>query len=844
MHNPVLDRSSQSAIPAPTIVAVVGPPGCGKSTLIRSLVRRYTKHSLSTVEGPITVVAGKQKRLTFLEGNCRKLPEALDVAKVADLVLLMIDASFGFEMETFEFLNCLQSHGMPKVIGVLTHLDSIKEVASQRRTKKTLKQRFWAEIYPGAKLFYFSGCHQQSQQYLPGEVLALSRFVSAMKFRPLQWHNTHPYLLVDRVERDDQGETIFFGYTRGTAFRGASVHLPGVGDLQLEEIRALPDPCPFPDTEKKKSLKYRERLLYAPMSDVSGILYDKDAVYVTIPNNSKSSGAGVDIPKSEDIEISLLSGGVPLATKEERRPAVFSRASDAEEELQDGEAEQEDEHIESEDDWLKLKKEEGSVSDESSEDELPGSLSDRFTTQSAALIDRYEGDAEGEQQSSKSGDQEATTAFATAKAENSRQMQRNRDAFLGETDPTAKNSITGVPAGSYVRCRLRGVPVEFLRFLSPSSPIVIGGLLPGEEAMGYVQVRLKRHRWCSSSVLKSGEPLIFSAGWRRFQSVPIFSMRDAGTRNRMLKYTPQHMHCVATFWGPLAPPNSGILAVRSLDAAEKTFRISATGLVLEVASESAGIVKKLKLIGQPLQIHQNTAFVGGMFTSNLEVARFQGASLRTVSGIRGSVKRALASPEGAFRAIFEDRIQMSDLIFLRAWFPVPVPKFYLPMTELCLPTEQRTQWCGARLNRQVRAAMGIAAPSGNPDSHYHPIERPAVKFAPLVLPRSLQKSLPFASKPKESKRAALDRSNVATAVIRDPQERATVTLLQNLATLERARTEKRSEKALKRASAKKKEDEKREEAHKARNEGKRKAIYISQERATNKKHKKAHHKNK
>ncbi len=47
----------------------------------------------------------------------------VDVAKVADLVILCIDASFGFEMETFEMLNILQAHGFPKVMGVLTHLD-------------------------------------------------------------------------------------------------------------------------------------------------------------------------------------------------------------------------------------------------------------------------------------------------------------------------------------------------------------------------------------------------------------------------------------------------------------------------------------------------------------------------------------------------------------------------------------------------------------------------------------------------------------------------------------------------------------------------------------------------
>lgn len=80
-----------------------------------------------------------------------------DLAKIADLVLLMIDGSFGFEMETFEFLNILQVHGFPKVMGVLTHLDKFKNNKALRNVKKTLKQRFWVEIYQGAKLFYLSG---------------------------------------------------------------------------------------------------------------------------------------------------------------------------------------------------------------------------------------------------------------------------------------------------------------------------------------------------------------------------------------------------------------------------------------------------------------------------------------------------------------------------------------------------------------------------------------------------------------------------------------------------------------------------------------------------------------
>lgn len=62
-------------------------------------------------------------------------------------VLLLVDASFGFEMETFEFLNILQVHGFPRVMGVLTHLDVMKKNKSLQKTKKKLKQRFWTEIY-------------------------------------------------------------------------------------------------------------------------------------------------------------------------------------------------------------------------------------------------------------------------------------------------------------------------------------------------------------------------------------------------------------------------------------------------------------------------------------------------------------------------------------------------------------------------------------------------------------------------------------------------------------------------------------------------------------------------
>jgi ribosome biogenesis protein BMS1 len=167
----------------------------GKSTLLRDLVRHYVRQPMSTLTGPITIVTGKQRRVTFVEVR-NELTAMLDACKVVDLVLLLIDASYGFEMETFEFLHMCQAHGMPRVIGVLTHIDLITNKERVKRVKKELKHRFWTEVYQGAKLFYLT--RVRDDRYLKNEVKNLARFISVMKFRPLTWRSTHAYIVADR----------------------------------------------------------------------------------------------------------------------------------------------------------------------------------------------------------------------------------------------------------------------------------------------------------------------------------------------------------------------------------------------------------------------------------------------------------------------------------------------------------------------------------------------------------------------------------------------------------------------------------------------------------------------
>ena len=57
---------------------------------------------------------------------------------------------------------------------------------------------------------------------------------------------------------------------------------PGIGDFSVHNIADLPDPCPLPETLKKRTLIEKEKTIYAPMSGVGGIVYDKDAVYIDL----------------------------------------------------------------------------------------------------------------------------------------------------------------------------------------------------------------------------------------------------------------------------------------------------------------------------------------------------------------------------------------------------------------------------------------------------------------------------------------------------------------------------------------------------------------------------------
>ncbi|XP_063691057.1 uncharacterized protein LOC134823502 [Bolinopsis microptera] len=941
---PEVDRTPVD--PPPSLVAVVGPPKCGKTTLIKSLVKHYTKQNVNQVKGPLTVVTGKNRRCTFVECP-NDISSMIDVAKVADLVLLMVDANFGFEMEIFEFLNIAQAHGLPRIMGVLTHLDMMKANKAMNRTKRTLKHRFWTEVHQGAKLFYLSS--MSFDLYNKRDILNLARFISVMKFKVLSWRATHPYIVVDRVEDMTDPELIdknkkcdrsvgLYGWVRGANMKSdTSVHVCGVGDHVLSDISLLADPCPPPgkeNTTRRRTLNEKERLLYGPMAGVGGLIYDKDAIYIQTTERQKKN-VGDDLieelaqqketldEKLGTTEISIFSGSTGRIKNDEfndgqRRKMVFDDDDDVEEGDEDDDddeesAEEDDEY--DEDEEVEEDGDEESDADGSGEEEeeeekdgmivgaarwkrniankakesfiqrqlnaknlhsiiygedtdssgqFTGLLAETRTTVDCtrhmwAGVSEWEdpdkradirdcfvtgewGEEEGEEdegfgefedleaepeqeeemevieeEEEETPENEETTPeeekskyqkkkenlkkmfdtdydengdeskyFADLQEEADAQTRTNKEFFADEAH---RERYEGFRAGQYVRVTIADMPCELVDMLDPHYPLVVGGVASLEHQMGLLQTRTKRHRWYPK-ILKAQDPIVVSLGWRRFQTRPVYSIQDHNMRQRMLKYTPEHMHCHATFYGPLAPPNTTFIATQgATDKKTSSFRIVATGVILGL-DKTVDVVKKLKLTGTPYKIFKNTAFLKGMFSSILEVSKFEGAMIKTVSGIRGQVKRALSAPPGAYRASFEDKIQMSDIVFLRCWVSVDIPKFYTPVINLL--TADKT-WAGMRTVAELRREKGETIPVKQ-DSLYKEIERKTKVFRPLKVSKSLQKNLPFKTKPKVENKRKKQLYVTKRAVVSEPGERRLTSLMQQLLTAQKETDKKKNEK--------------------------------------------------
>ena len=90
--------------------------------------------------------------------------------------------------------------------------------------------------------------------------------------------------------------------------------------------------------------------------------------------------------------------------------------------------------------------------------------------------------------------------------------------------------------GSYMRISIK-IDKSISRKIEPDYPVVLCSLKQHEMNFAFVRVKIKKHRWFPH-VLKTKDPIVFSVGWRKFQSVPVYTIHYCCTVvNGMHKYS-------------------------------------------------------------------------------------------------------------------------------------------------------------------------------------------------------------------------------------------------------------------------------------------------------------------
>ena len=822
----------------PLIIMIQGGHSSGKTTLIKSLVKYYTNQNITSFKGSITVRNSKNQRLTFIE--CPNDISSLDdCSKIVDVAILLIDARVGFEMETFEFISLLKNHGFTQIMGVITHMDDFRQNKSLSKYKKQIKKRFIKDATDKSKLFYLFGI--KNNLYIKLQLHTMARYLKVIKPNQPGFRINHPYIFCDRYdinfsktkitnkenpeEKNDDVIVSLFGYVRGNHLnKNSLIYINGLGEYNIDFAEKMDDPCPIEMVSKngkvKRTLKKKDKNLYAPYSNINMLEYDRKSGYINIPEklvtftkglkeqDNLANDEGVkmvrklqdmygNIEQNEDDEknqIELIQG-VNMDSKNKKEKKITNQ--DNSENIDNSDINEEsnengnnDELSEEKNNYKNIELKNnmilsdenldtnimqdiyGNIDDENEEgkgingddlldsyktmdnsedfdlDYLIKNCKQKFVTGGYYdMEEENENDISDDENNNKDNSKKQKTQIEIPNASAELTPEQKKEVQEKQLKPFLDDSSTyGIfKLGTYIRIDLKKVKRKYANHFDPNHPIILSTLShqESESQMSFIKIRFSKHLWFPK-ILKTNDPVILSIGWRKFQTTMAYCVEDKNHRLRLIKYTPKFTNCIAICYGPQVPINVAIVAMQNNlgDTTDDNFRISGTGDVIEV-NQSFDIVKKLKLIGDPEEIYKKTANIKNMFNSNLEVARYIGAKIQTVSGIRGIIKKQLnTKPEGRFRATFEDKILKSDVVFLKTWAPVELNKFYNPIIEYGDKKQKML-----RTMNQLRKDYGIKLEQ-NPDSEYKDIEREERVFPNLVISKNLEKNLPFKKKNK------------------------------------------------------------------------------------------------
>ncbi|XP_067451146.1 pre-rRNA-processing protein TSR1 homolog [Thunnus thynnus] len=682
-----------------------------------------------------------KQRFTFLSHSTADIHSLLDVAKIADSLVFVLDSTEGWDSYGDYCLSCLFAQGLPSYALVcqgVTDLPVKKRVESRRALLKITEVRF-----PDARLFPLD-----TEQ----DATLLLRHLGTQRQRKLGFRSRRSHLLAQHAtftpnspaEGTGGGPTglgtlCVSGYVRGRPLRvDRLVHISGHGDFQLSQIDAPLDPLPLNTTTPRPAKPGKG-------GDVD--MQDGDEVEAPVRVLMKADPSCRESLQTE-AEVDPMDGEQTWPTESELLEAEEARKSKRVMKVPKGTSDYQATWIVDEDD------ENGDVDDESSEDDDVDDMMDEAMERDDEennSQDAGSGCSSGEEEEEEEEEEEVCSTEQTGadqrydehidEAAEEEGLKRYREARANEMFPdevdtpldtaarirfqryrglksfrsspwdpmenlplnysrifqfqsferTRRRILAeaaveeeGAMVGWYVTLHITDVPFSVMESVQSGKPLVLVSLLPHEQKMSVMHLLVRRHP-SNTEPIKSKEELVFHCGFRRFRASPIFSQHTSADKHKMERFLRPDAPTVVSVYAPITFPPTGVLLFKQRN--DDIQDLVATGSLLNCDPQRV-VLKRIVVSGHPFKINRRSAVVRYMFFNRDDIMWFKPVELRTKWGRRGHIKEALGT-HGHMKCVFDNQLRSQDTVLMNLYKRVYPRWTYDPYVPLSLPWVKR-----------------------------------------------------------------------------------------------------------------------------------------------------------
>lgn len=634
-------RKAKQAQP-PLLLAVLSVCGARDEemrALCSTIHATETEKSVQPFETCVLYREGRNERQMLLA--------ALDVAKVADIMLLVFSGRGDMDMQSVELLRALRAQGMPSI-----HVMAIGEGAEDPALRKLRGRQLAAEsLGEDHTLRPIQFCLEANSEQATSNKCALRRLF-AKPPRTVSWRSRYGYMKVEtalamnNASSEAAGSLTLCGYIRG---RGMSanelVHVTGFGSYAVAKIL---------DCATGTVLSQRDERTGEPVESVGEV--DEMMGEQTWPPEV----IGDDEVDEDENDTEQLAKRYDQSLEAEERAEKqleqeeFMLDDTEEEKLSEMDEEKtiiDDEEIQR-------------LRDAAKEDsQFPDEVDVPVNRPARERFARYRGlkslrTGEWDPKEQLPADYANLFQFRNLPATRKRVLESAKEEGEKANEGKCENFA---PRGRKVYIELQSVPQEVQASImallqSNEMPVVASGMLRHENRRSVVHFGVQRvDEEEDGPAIKAKTPLEMHCGFVRFEGRPMFSEHNPNSdKHKMERFLRHGRHTVVSFYGPaIYAPAPALLCHRN-------GSVIAAGSALG-ADVDRIILKRIVLTGYPFKTQKRRSVVRFMFFNADDIRWFKPVELWTKMGRSGHIIEPVGT-HGHMKCIFDSVVLHHDTI--------------------------------------------------------------------------------------------------------------------------------------------------------------------------------------